>query len=188
MNTKKTVKALDTKPPAALTRAEFARHIGVSRAYVGRLAAKGRLVLADNGKDIMVAASIDRMEKMSDPAYAPRDNERVAQETGDSPEIDNYSRNKALREYYAAQTAKLEYEQLVGTLCETSEFKRAGNDVGTLLRTALENMADDLAPALAAEKNEDRVHALLVERHEQMLRTLSDRVRAAAQNVMRETA
>jgi hypothetical protein len=51
-----------------VSRAEFARLQGVGRARVSQLAKDGRLVLADNGKDVNVLASIALIDATRDPS------------------------------------------------------------------------------------------------------------------------
>lgn len=51
-----------------VSRAEFARLQGVGRARVSQLAKDGRLVLAENGKDVNVLASIALIESTRDPS------------------------------------------------------------------------------------------------------------------------
>lgn len=52
--------------PNIVSRAEFARLQGVGRARISQLAHDGRLVLAENGKDVYVIESLARIEATKD--------------------------------------------------------------------------------------------------------------------------
>lgn len=52
--------------PNIVSRAEFARLQGVGRARISQLANDGRLVLAENGKDVYVIESLARIEATKD--------------------------------------------------------------------------------------------------------------------------
>jgi hypothetical protein len=57
-----------TNDPNILSRADFARLNNWGRARVSQLAKEGRLVLADNGKDVCVIESLARIEATRDPS------------------------------------------------------------------------------------------------------------------------
>ena len=61
-------KQTKTTNPNIVSRAEFARLQGVGRARISQLATDGRLVLAENGKDVNVLASIALIEATRDPS------------------------------------------------------------------------------------------------------------------------
>jgi hypothetical protein len=61
-----TTKQNKTNDPNILSRADFARLNNWGRARVSQLAKEGRLVLADNGKDVCVIESLARIEATRD--------------------------------------------------------------------------------------------------------------------------
>ena len=114
----------------ALTQYAFARHLGVDRAHITRLKHAGRLVLTPDGQ-IDVEASEARIAATADPAKAPVAERHAAgraaavdgekqpktanQEMADKVTT-TYQQSRAVRERYAALTAKAEYESLIGKL------------------------------------------------------------------------
>lgn len=173
----------------AVTRSEFARLQGWSPSYVTKLASQGRLVLTDDGKQVRVAASLARIKATEDPArndVAQR--HAQARGAGEAPPPapvedrvgSSYQASRAVKERYAALTAKAEYEKLVGNLVEVSEVRAAASEAGALIRAQIENLPAQLAPELAAETDEARVQALLVERMEILLGNIAELIERAA--------
>jgi len=92
--------------------------------------------------------------------------------------IQNHSESRAVKEFYASETAKIEHEKLIGKLCDTASALHTGGEAGTIVRAMLENLPDQLAPVLAVETDENKVHALMVEYIEQLLHDIADRLSA----------
>ena len=173
-----------------MTRKAFAGRLGVSPSYITKLGQAGRLVFTENGRHVLVEASLQRIEDTRDPARDDvasrhaknRDKKNNETPAGDQkPDKTNatYTASRAVKEHYSAQTAKVEHEKLVGTLCETGAVHHAAGEAGTITRAVFENLADQIAPILAAESSEERIHALLVEQIEQALHDVADRTAAA---------
>lgn len=177
------------KTAEKLTRKQFADRIGVVPSYITKLGKDGRLVFTENGKHVLVESSIARIEETRDPGRDDvtdrhkrnRDKKNNGSDGEQQPDETNtsYSASRAIKEHYSAQTAKVEHEKLVGTLCETGAVHHAAGEAGTITRAIFENLADQIAPILAAESSEGRVHALLVEHIEQALHDVADRTAAA---------
>jgi hypothetical protein len=81
-----------------------------------------------------------------------------------------YYEARARKEHYLALQAKLDYETRSGALVERGAVRRLAVEMGTVFRTSLERLPDQLASQLAAEPDGERVHALLTEAVEQVLR------------------
>lgn len=67
---------------------------------------------------------------------------------------------------------------MIGKLCETARVRHIAGEAGTIVRSLLENLPDQLAPILVVESDENRVHALMVEYVEQLLNDIADRLSA----------
>jgi len=69
--------------------------------------------------------------------------------------------------------AKISYEKEIGLLLVAHDVKMAVADGDALIRNRLEALPDILAPQLAAEKDEQRIRALLTDQIEFLLDELS---------------
>ena len=172
-----------------MTRKVFALQLGVSPSYITKLSHAGRLVFTEGGRHVLVEASLQRIEDTRDPGrddvvdrHAKTREAKNSALAGDHPPTKtkaSYTASRAIKEHYSAQTAKVEHEKLVGTLCETGAVHHAAGEAGTITRAIFENLVDQIAPILAAESSEERIHALLVEQIEQALHDVADRTAAA---------
>lgn len=178
-----------------LTRSEFARRMSWSPSYITKLADAGRLVFTADGKQVMVEESLARIAATEDPARADVAARNAARRGKDAepdgaeipapdPQAEriasSFQASRAVRERYAALTARMEYEKLAGNLVEASAVRAASADAASIIRGMLENLPAQLAPELAAEHDETRIQALLVEHIENLLNQIGDRILASA--------
>lgn len=148
-----------------VSQAEFARMEGKSRSYITALKNAGRLVMQGNNVDVEASrASIagtadpnrdDVVKRWADSRPKPQD------ETSSSDKIGNsYQAARAVKEKFAAMSAKLDYERAIGKLVEKSDVDAAVADVVTAFRQRLENLPHRTAPELVA-KDLDAIRAIL---------------------------
>ena len=166
---------------ALMNQSEFARHIGVERGYITQLKTAGRLIMQDGKVD--VEASIRKIEETKDPSKAAvaerhaKERKTIKPESeaaADSNEkIDSYQSSRAKKEKYAALQAQISYEKEIGLLLVTQEAKSAVADGDAIIRNRLESLPDLLAPQLAAESDEQKIRAMLIDHVEQLLTDLS---------------
>lgn len=164
-----------------MTPSQFAKHINVKPGYVTQLKAAGRLVM--QGELIDSEASKLLIEETKDPSKAGvaerHANERQQKQGAPDQEaltIDpgsNYQKSRAMKEKYNALQAQIAYEKEVGLLLVASDAKAAVADGDTIIRNRLESLPDMLAPQLAAESDEQKIRALLMDQVEFMLSELS---------------
>lgn len=184
-----------------MTKSEFASHINVKPGYVSQLRAAGRLVM--DGDKVVVEDSIKLIAETRDPSKAAvaarhetaRQEKRASaplsasanaagetqQAPAQEPANDDighaagsaYQHAKAFREKYNALSAKMAYEREMKTLLPADDVRQAVMDGDTIIRSRLESLPDQLAPLLAAEMDEQRVRAILIEQIEHLLTDLS---------------
>lgn len=87
--------------------------------------------------------------------------EQLPLEAGDN--VTGFAHWKARSEQAKAETAELELQRKRGELGSLHDMNRAGHAIGRQMREALTGIPDRLAPVLAAEREEARVHHLLLE-------------------------
>lgn len=178
-----------------LTQAQFARHLGVDRAYITRLKQAGRLVMTDDGK-VKVAESEARIAATADPAKdqvaarhaaeravavdgkKPPKTMAPADDEPDDPPVGtpDYQKARARREEANANLAEIELAERAGSLMETAAVRAVLADVGATCRAALETLPAILAPQLATLNDDHAIRQLLEEHINAALNELCDRL------------
>ncbi|MGZ4954129.1 MAG: hypothetical protein ACXV8Q_03365 [Methylobacter sp.] len=170
-----------------MSQSEFATHTGNTRSYITQLKNAGRLVM--EGKKVNVEASIKRIAETQDPgkvgvaARHEKDRQQKQasvidpEEQEEKEELEErnvgYQQARAMRENYNALQAKIAYEKEIGLLLVASEAKMAVASGDAVIRNRLESLPDMLAPQLAAESDEQKIRAMLMDHIESMLSDLS---------------
>ena len=173
-----------------MTIPEFSAHLGYGRTYGYQLQKEARLVMADDGRHVLVAESIARVRATEDPskqgvaqrhaharrqkavapaAAAPEANDAQADDAeGEAPPVEgpvppgfDFQVAKAKREHFAALEAEVSYRARAKELLEASEVRAAVSEVMTVLRTSIEGISHRLAPALTAAVKETEVRSML---------------------------
>lgn len=153
--------------PNLASKSEFARLNGWSKSYVSKLAGEGRLVVTEDGRQVLVAESLARIaettratERASPPALTP---------------VVRADRDR--KDFYDAENARLDLAERVGKLMDRAEALSVASDVGTYLRTTLESWCDVLTPDLAAAGgDEPMIRAMLRDRCRELLGEFSRRM------------
>jgi len=169
-----------------ISQAEFARQQNWSRSYVTQLKKDGRLVMSGDGKKVLHEKSLVRIKATEDPNREDVKQRHAAErEEVVNPDVkkagSSYQAARAVKERFNALSAKLAYEKESGTVVEAAAVKKAGFELGTHIRKALENMPDQLAPELAPISDPARVHAVLVEYFEALLTDVSQQIGSIAE-------
>lgn len=167
--------------PDEMTQRAFAEHIGKRPSYITELKQAGRIVMSADGRRVMVAESLERIEatKSPDKAHVA---ERHAQARGDEPAVEetaadaSYAESRARRENFQAKLAELEYRRQAGELVELAAVQATVADICTVLRSGLETLPDVLAPQIAPVTDESIVRARLAEEVELLLGQVEHRV------------
>ena len=177
-----------------MTQSEYARHKGVELSAVKRAIAEGRLPkhaikIGSNARKLILVGEADKFWEES---TAVNNKNELRQKTfldvdkgartsrasendeaEKDPDAPTLIRIRTVKESYAAKTAQLEYEKMIGDLTPTAEVRKAAAEIGTNIRNALENFADKLAPLMAAETNIDKCHKIITDEIRAVLNNLS---------------
>ena len=182
--------------PVYVSQRAYARHRGVSHKSVQKAVASGRLagaVRADGKIDPVAAdrawaANTDvtkpRNSVSGDPKHrrAPGAPPTPARSRGDAGEPSDpglgvtdrgYTAARAMREAFAAKTAKLEYERLSGKLVEVDEVRRGAFEVGRRVRDSVLSIPDRIAPILAGLTDVNEIHRALMKELREALEALA---------------
>lgn len=155
-----------------VTQAELARNLGVSRSYVTALKAADRLVISDDGSGIELEASLARIDATRDPQRVdvserhasaragtllkasqanPEENKPPPAPPADLGDPNSYQAARAIKEIYAAKTARMEYERSIGQLLDRQAVENAVEDTMTVVRQHLEQMPNRLSPQIIGQ-------------------------------------
>jgi len=158
-----------------MTQSGFAKHIGPSRQYVSQMKINGHLVM--NGDQVDAERSIARMESLKDPVKQGVEDRHEQERKSDKSQSSNIiiaRREKQLEiEEERHRTLKRENDLADGKLMVTDEARAAVADGDAIIRNRLESLPDVLAPQLAAETDEQKIRAVLMDYVEGMLMDLS---------------
>lgn len=170
------------------SQSDFARAYGYSKAAITQFKQADRLVFTATGQ-VDFEASKARIKETADPNRADvarrhaETRERViaAADLDADGDIDatggaTYQESRAKKEKYLALQAKVDYERSVGDLAERAEVERDWASVGVILRTSLERIPESMSAELAAETDENRIHAMLIEQIESILKQAADQI------------
>lgn len=191
-----------TDPAANLmTPREFAVSRGYKPNYGHQLRKDGRLVMAPDGKNVLVAESIVKLAATRDPSMQgvadrharSRATSVTATETttdaadaGEAPSAEDdqtdpvamggydFQVARSKREHFAAEREHLNLRKESGDLMERTAVVAMMADAGSAVRSALEAWVHDLPPQLV-QRDESAIGALLADRIERILSDLSDR-------------
>lgn len=147
-----------------VSKSEFARLNGWSKSYISKLGSEGRLVVTEDGKQVLVAESLARI----------RETTTAPERASDAVVSTQYRGDRDRREFYDAENARLDLEERLGKLLQASEVTAAVAQAGTLLRQRLEGWPHRLAPQMAAlAGNEGRIRGLLIDEAQLLLADIS---------------
>ena len=145
-----------------ISKAEYARHRGVSRAAVSIAIREGRITLID-GKIDPVAADAQWNANTRNPKVPPLASSPAnpVADTSIPQSLYDLQLARAKREYHEANLAEMRERQRAGELVELRDVQLAYTTLAAQFRSALERIPDKLATRLAAETSADAIHALL---------------------------
>jgi len=157
-----------------MKKGEFARLLGLAPSYITALSKAGRIVLDGEGRGALVKVkeSIALMNETEGgrPDVAMRNaverNEKKssASTDGEFKSVGaSYQTARAVREKYAALTAKAQYETMIGNLIEREDVDACLRFIGATVRSLMDSFPDQNAPVLCAETDIHEIHAMLTD-------------------------
>lgn len=176
-----------------LTQAQLARVVGVTRQQIHKLCVRGILKLdaegridEDEAKATILAqhnpahaatrSTAAARLQASEPAADQQPDEPPQAASQDSAGGMSFQIARTLREKYAALIAKVEYEEAVGLLVPKKDVDRQAFELARQAQQSLLAIPDRMAPVLAAESDQHRVHTLLTN---EIHRAMAEVIKAA---------
>lgn len=161
-----------------VTQSDFARLMGVTVEAVTKAMKAGRLkdaIIRGRRGPPRIDPELGRQEWEANTSPSKGGNRMTAKpaelhEDGDTAAA-SYAKSRAKREAYAAELARLEVQEKLGTLVDADEVKRAAFSTARQIRDGLLNMPDRLAAELAAMTDQFEIHRVLTE---EIRRVLTD--------------
>ena len=181
-----------------MTPRAFAASLGFKPHYGNQLVKDGRLVMAPDGKHVLVAESRAKLEatrdpskqanverhaaaraaKAADPIFPPLEVEGDGLEEPAAAQY-SYQDAKAKREHWAAEREHAAWRKEAGELMERSDVVSAFADAGAAMRSKLEAWAAVLPPQLVG-RDEAAIRATIADQVEQLLHDMVAKFNGAA--------
>lgn len=164
---------------------QYAQSRGLSYQTLARWAQRGRLTtLKRDGKAYVIPdpQALDReIASIKSPdrgGKAPSTNvdEQLRRQQADERAVPSFARSRAIREAFSAKLSELEFKQRSGKLVEKSELKMRLAKLHMNVRDALRTIPDRVAPIVAAETDQAKIHAMLLAEIGQALEGLSGNI------------
>lgn len=151
-----------------LSLSAYARRRGVTLRAVQNAIKDGRIARETDGKIDPEKADAEWRAATSPARGGDRRSPRAA--SGPSALGDA----RAKREKYLAELARLKYELESGRLLDAREVEKAWFDKARIVRDAILNLPDRVAPLVASETDEHKVHRILTDELRSALEELAD--------------
>jgi len=104
---------------------------------------------------------------------APQIDEALKRQQNQAASIPSFAQSRAVREAFAAKLTKLEFDQRSAKLVDKNELKMKLAKLHMAVRDSLRTIPDRVAPIVAAETDQAKIHAMLLKEIGQALEGLS---------------
>lgn len=104
---------------------------------------------------------------------APAIDDALKRQQAQAAAIPSFAQSRAYREAFAAKLTKLEFDQRSSKLVDKAELKLKLAKLHMAVRDALRTIPDRVAPIVAAETDQAKIHAMLLKEIGQALEGLS---------------
>lgn len=143
--------------------AEYAKHRGVSKVQVGKYIDEGKITARRVGRGWQIDPEV--ADRELDANRAPDRGGRNGgpdELAGGGRAGVSFAHARAVRETYAARILQLDFEQKSGRLVDKNELKLKLAKLHMAVRDNLRTIPDRVAPVLAAETDQAKIHAILL--------------------------
>jgi len=107
---------------------------------------------------------------------APAIDQALVQQQNQAAAIPSFAQSRAIREAYAARLTRLEFDQRSARLVDKAELKMRLAKLHMGVRDALRTIPDRVAPIVAAETDQAKIHAMLLKEIGQALEGLGSAI------------
>lgn len=167
-----------------VTKAEYARHRGISKPSVTKLVAQDKILVTPEGLIDQELSDL-LLDNFSQTRSAPKETVQADIDSGTISiarknlierleSTGTYAEKRALLTGYKAELAKLELERAKGRLVDADIVERAAFDCARRVRDAILSIPIRIAAILAAESSEQKVRECLTAELTQILEELSN--------------
>lgn len=151
--------------------AQYARHRGVSKEQVRKYIEGGKITARKVGRGYEIDA--EQADRELDANRAPDRGGRNGGPDELSGKVGaSYAQARAMRETYAARILQLEFQEKSGRLVDKNDLRLRLAKLHMAVRDSLRTIPDRVAPVLAAETDQTKIHALLLKEIGQALEGL----------------
>jgi len=168
--------------PRLMTKSEYAKHRGVSKPYITKLAKNGVLVLRGDKVDVRASDTVldDKPVDDVDPPPAPASPSGppprpVAEPLGQAGA--SFGQARTIEMVFRAKLRRLEFETKQGRLIEAEAVRKTVADAVRSLRDGILGLPDRLSTVLAAESDSKKVHVTLKTELSRELEALANAIR-----------
>ena len=163
------------KARGVMSQAEYARHRGTSRQYIGKLGKEGVLVMRNGKVDVAATdAVLDDRPVSVEPGNTVHDapSRGVLDHSGQQPT--SLAQARVAEMIYRAKLRRLDFEERSGRLLKRDEVEVAHFNEARIIRDGVLNIADRVSAQLAAETDEKKVHEILTTEIRNALNGIAD--------------
>ena len=108
---------------------------------------------------------------------APPIDDALRRQQNQAAAIPSFAQSRAVREAFAAKLTKLEFDQRSAKLIDKNELKMRLAKLHMAVRDNLRTIPDRVAPIVAAETDQAKIHAMLLKEIGQALEGLGNAIR-----------
>ena len=171
-------------PPRLMTKAEYAKHRGVSKPYISKLAKNGILVMRGSKVDVGATDTvlddkpvddIDAPPPMQQPvgtAPPPRPADGIGQGGA------TFGQARTIEMVFRAKLRRLEFETKQGKLIEAEVYRKTAANAFRAFRDSMLGIPDRVSTVVAAESDPKKVHLALKTEISRELEAAADAVLA----------